>query len=105
VNELHVSGDKASDEDTRRILQSIGEARKKADMVIVYEHNHIFAKPLQTIISTLVATVARFRDTTGMKGLLRGVGAISQLSGMRYLVSLTLRVTEIQRVLQEKRSA
>jgi poly-gamma-glutamate capsule biosynthesis protein CapA/YwtB (metallophosphatase superfamily) len=50
VNELHVSGDKPSDEDTRRILQSIGEARKKADMVIVYEHNHIFAKPFQTIM-------------------------------------------------------
>jgi poly-gamma-glutamate capsule biosynthesis protein CapA/YwtB (metallophosphatase superfamily) len=45
VNELHVAGDKPSDEDTRRILQSIGEARKKADLVIVYEHNHIFAKP------------------------------------------------------------
>src|SRR5579862_1087950 len=50
VNELHVSGDKPSDEDTRRILQSIGEARKKADMVIVYEHNHIFDKPFQTIM-------------------------------------------------------
>ena len=50
VNELHVSGDKPSDEDTRRILQSIGEARKKADLVIVYEHNHIFAKPFQTVM-------------------------------------------------------
>src|SRR6266853_2100763 len=50
VNELHVTGDKPSDEDTRRILQSIGEARKKADMVVVYEHNHIFAKPFQTIM-------------------------------------------------------
>jgi poly-gamma-glutamate capsule biosynthesis protein CapA/YwtB (metallophosphatase superfamily) len=50
VNELHVTGDKPSDEDTRRILQSIGEARKKADLVIVYEHNHIFAKPFQTIM-------------------------------------------------------
>src|SRR6202167_6042777 len=50
VNELHVAGDKPSDEDTRRILQSIGEARNKADLVIVYEHNHIFAKPFQTIM-------------------------------------------------------
>jgi poly-gamma-glutamate capsule biosynthesis protein CapA/YwtB (metallophosphatase superfamily) len=50
VNELHVAGDKPSDEDTRRILQSIGEARRKADLVIVYEHNHIFAKPFQTIM-------------------------------------------------------
>ena len=50
VNELHVAGDEPSGEDTRRILQSIGEARKKADLVIVYEHNHIFAKPFQTIM-------------------------------------------------------
>jgi poly-gamma-glutamate capsule biosynthesis protein CapA/YwtB (metallophosphatase superfamily) len=50
VNELHVSGDNPSEEDTRRILQSIGEARKKADLVIVYEHNHIFAKPFQTVM-------------------------------------------------------
>jgi hypothetical protein len=34
--------------------------------------------------STLIATVARFRDTSGVEGLLRQVGAISRLSGMRY---------------------
>jgi hypothetical protein len=34
--------------------------------------------------STLVVTVARFRDTSGVEGLLRHVGAISQLTGMRY---------------------
>src|SRR5579863_1640240 len=34
--------------------------------------------------STLVVTVARFRDTSGVDGLLRHVGAISQLTGMRY---------------------
>jgi poly-gamma-glutamate capsule biosynthesis protein CapA/YwtB (metallophosphatase superfamily) len=55
VNELHVAADKLgndkpSDEDTRRILRSIGEARTKADLVIVYEHNHIFAKPFQAIM-------------------------------------------------------
>lgn len=34
--------------------------------------------------STLVVTVARFRDSSGIDGLLRRVGAISQLAGMRY---------------------
>jgi hypothetical protein len=34
--------------------------------------------------STLVVTVGRFRDTSGVEGLLRHVGAISQLTGMRY---------------------
>jgi hypothetical protein len=34
--------------------------------------------------STLIVTVARFRDTSGVEGLLRHVGAISQLTGMRY---------------------
>lgn len=29
-------------EDAQRILQSIREARKNADLVIVYEHNHVF---------------------------------------------------------------
>lgn len=30
-------------EDAQRILQSIREARKHADLVIVYEHNHVFS--------------------------------------------------------------
>ncbi len=30
-------------EDARRILQSIREARQHADLVIVYQHNHVFA--------------------------------------------------------------
>ena len=34
--------------------------------------------------STLVTTVARFRDTSGMEGLLRRRGAISSLAGLRY---------------------
>jgi poly-gamma-glutamate capsule biosynthesis protein CapA/YwtB (metallophosphatase superfamily) len=50
VNELRVEGNKPNEEDTQRILQSIREARKKADLVIVYEHNHIFDKPFQTIM-------------------------------------------------------
>ena len=34
--------------------------------------------------STLVTTVARFRYTSGVEGLLRHIGAISELAGMRY---------------------
>jgi poly-gamma-glutamate capsule biosynthesis protein CapA/YwtB (metallophosphatase superfamily) len=59
VNELRVeAGDKENEatddlpgapantpnpEDARRILQSIREARQHADIVIVYQHNHVFA--------------------------------------------------------------
>jgi len=34
--------------------------------------------------TTLVTTVARFRHTAGTEGLLRHIGAISELAGMRY---------------------
>jgi hypothetical protein len=34
--------------------------------------------------TTLVTTVARFRHTSGVEGLLRHIGAISELAGMRY---------------------
>jgi poly-gamma-glutamate synthesis protein (capsule biosynthesis protein) len=50
VNELRVAGGQPNGEDTRRILQSIREARKNADLVIVYQHNHVFDKPFQTIM-------------------------------------------------------
>ena len=50
VNELRVEGNKPNEEDSQRILQSIREARKKADLVIVYEHNHVFDKPFRTIM-------------------------------------------------------
>jgi poly-gamma-glutamate capsule biosynthesis protein CapA/YwtB (metallophosphatase superfamily) len=50
VNELRVEGNKPNEEDTQRILQSIREASKKADLVIVYEHNHVFDKPFRTIM-------------------------------------------------------
>ncbi len=50
VNELRVEGNKPNEEDSHRILQSIREARKKADLVIVYEHNHVFDKAFQTIM-------------------------------------------------------
>jgi poly-gamma-glutamate capsule biosynthesis protein CapA/YwtB (metallophosphatase superfamily) len=50
VNELRVEANKPNDEDARRILHSIREARTKADLVIVYQHNHVFDKPFQTIM-------------------------------------------------------
>jgi hypothetical protein len=34
--------------------------------------------------STLITTAARFRYTSGVEGLLRHIGAISELAGMRY---------------------
>jgi poly-gamma-glutamate capsule biosynthesis protein CapA/YwtB (metallophosphatase superfamily) len=59
VNELRVeAGGKANEatedlpgapgntpnaEDSRRILESIREARRRADLVVVYQHNHVFA--------------------------------------------------------------
>jgi poly-gamma-glutamate capsule biosynthesis protein CapA/YwtB (metallophosphatase superfamily) len=50
VNELRVeAGNKPNEEDAGRILQSIRSASKQADLVIVYEHNHIFDKPFGTI--------------------------------------------------------
>src|SRR5262249_39780970 len=58
VNELRINaGDKPNEasadlpgagpntpnsEDAQRILQSIRDARKQADLVVVYQHNHVF---------------------------------------------------------------
>ena len=50
VNELHIEGNKPKEEDAQRILQSIRDASKRADLVIVYEHNHVFDKPFGTIM-------------------------------------------------------
>jgi poly-gamma-glutamate capsule biosynthesis protein CapA/YwtB (metallophosphatase superfamily) len=50
VNELRVEGNQPNQEDTQRILQSIRNARKQADLVIVYEHNHVFDKPFATVM-------------------------------------------------------
>jgi len=50
VNVLRVEANKPNEEDAQRILQSIREARKRADLVIVYEHNHVFDKPFGTIM-------------------------------------------------------
>jgi len=37
-----VPGNTPNPEDAQRILQSIRDARKQADLVIVYQHNHVF---------------------------------------------------------------
>jgi poly-gamma-glutamate synthesis protein (capsule biosynthesis protein) len=37
------SGNSPNQEDSQRILQSIRDARKNADVVIVYQHNHVFS--------------------------------------------------------------
>ncbi len=50
VNELRVESNKPNPEDAQRILQSIREARQHADLVIVYEHNHVFDKPFITML-------------------------------------------------------
>ena len=50
VNELRVDSGKPNPEDAQRILQNIREARQRADLVIVYEHNHVFDKPFITML-------------------------------------------------------
>lgn len=50
VNELRVeTGNVPNEEDSSRILQSIRDASKKADLVIVYQHNHVYDKNFGTI--------------------------------------------------------
>jgi poly-gamma-glutamate synthesis protein (capsule biosynthesis protein) len=50
VDELRVeAGKKPNEEDAKRILQSVRDASKQADLVIVYQHNHVFDKPFMTI--------------------------------------------------------
>jgi poly-gamma-glutamate synthesis protein (capsule biosynthesis protein) len=51
VNELRVEiGNKPNEEDAQRILHSIRDASKRADLVMVYQHNHVFDKPFGTIM-------------------------------------------------------
>ncbi len=51
VNELRIDGGKTPNaEDAQRILQSIRSARARADLVVVYQHNHVFDKPFGTIM-------------------------------------------------------
>jgi poly-gamma-glutamate capsule biosynthesis protein CapA/YwtB (metallophosphatase superfamily) len=45
-------GNTPNQEDAQRILQSIREARQHADLVIVYQHNHIFANHSFTTVFT-----------------------------------------------------
>ena len=46
VDELRLNpGNIPNPDDAKRILASIAEASKKADLVIVYQHNHAFDKP------------------------------------------------------------
>jgi poly-gamma-glutamate capsule biosynthesis protein CapA/YwtB (metallophosphatase superfamily) len=40
-----------NEEDARRTLQNIRDAHKQADLVIVYQHNHIYDKPFGMIFS------------------------------------------------------
>jgi poly-gamma-glutamate capsule biosynthesis protein CapA/YwtB (metallophosphatase superfamily) len=50
VNELRVeTGNVPNAEDSQRILQSIRDASKRADLVVVYQHNHIYDKNFGTI--------------------------------------------------------
>jgi poly-gamma-glutamate capsule biosynthesis protein CapA/YwtB (metallophosphatase superfamily) len=52
VNELRVDGGKMPNkEDSQRILQSIRTARANADLVVVYQHNHVFDIPFGTIMA------------------------------------------------------
>jgi len=52
VNELRVGpGTVPNAEDTRRILDSIKDAAGRADLVIVYQHNHVFDKPFGVIFT------------------------------------------------------
>ena len=46
------AGNTPNQEDSQRILQSIRDARQHADLVIVYQHNHVFANHSFTTIFT-----------------------------------------------------
>src|SRR5579872_622862 len=51
-NELRVeAGNKPNEADAQRILQSIRDASKRADLVIVYQHNHVYDKPFLTMFA------------------------------------------------------
>jgi len=51
VNELRVDeGKTPNTEDAQRILQSIRKAATSSDLVIVYQHNHVFDIPFGTIM-------------------------------------------------------
>ncbi len=45
VNELRIEGNVPNPDDSQRILQSIRNAKQRADLVVVYQHNHVFDQP------------------------------------------------------------
>jgi poly-gamma-glutamate capsule biosynthesis protein CapA/YwtB (metallophosphatase superfamily) len=45
VNELRIVGNAPNSDDAQRILQSIRSAKQRADLVVVYQHNHTFDEP------------------------------------------------------------
>ena len=50
VDELRVGpGNVPNQDDAKRILQSVRDATRKTDLVIVYQHNHVFDKSFFTI--------------------------------------------------------
>jgi poly-gamma-glutamate capsule biosynthesis protein CapA/YwtB (metallophosphatase superfamily) len=52
VNELRLeAGNTPNEEDAKRILQSIRDASKRSDVVIAYQHNHLYAKPFKTMMA------------------------------------------------------
>ena len=50
VNELRIEGNAPNPNDAQRILQSIRNAKQRADLVVVYQHNHVFDKPFGTMM-------------------------------------------------------
>jgi poly-gamma-glutamate synthesis protein (capsule biosynthesis protein) len=63
VNELRVGpGNVPNEEDSKRILQSIRNASTMADLVIVYQHNHVFDKPFGTLFREGMAERLRPAD-------------------------------------------
>lgn len=51
VNQLHVdAGNIPNEQDAQRILQTIRDASKRADLVIAYQHNHVYDKPFHTLL-------------------------------------------------------
>jgi poly-gamma-glutamate synthesis protein (capsule biosynthesis protein) len=45
VNELRIEGNVPNPDDSQRILQSIRNAKQRADLVVVYQHNYVFDQP------------------------------------------------------------
>ena len=64
-------GNTPNPEDSQRILQSIREARQHADIVIVYQHNHVFANHSFATIFTEGMPERLARTTGSRNGLTR----------------------------------